>query len=165
MAAELEPAPYAVQPAGTFDLGRLARLHRVCFDDAWSKSDLAHLLALPGGFALLARPSGFRRFGFDTRRPVGFSLCRVTRDESELLSLGVLPCARRAGIARTLVRASIIRCRAAGARCMLLEVAIDNPAALALYIAEGFTEVGRRTGYYRRASGERVTALTMRADI
>jgi len=165
MAAELEVPAFDIQNVGAFDLGRLARLHRTCFEEPWSKTDLAHLLALPGGLGLLARTRGFRRLGFDTRRPVGFSLCRVTRDESELLSIGVAPDMRRAGLGTHLVRQSMRRCRAGGARCMFLEVAIDNPAAQALYTREGFCEVGRREGYYRRAGGTRVAALTMRAEL
>jgi len=165
MAAELELPVYDIQAVGAFDLGKLARLHRACFDEPWSKTDLAHLLALPGGLGLMARTNGVRRLGFDTRRPVGFTLCRVTRDESELLSIGVAPEARRAGLATLLVRQSIQRCRAGGARCMFLEVAIDNPGAQALYFREGFREVGRREEYYRRAGGVRVAALTMRAEL
>jgi ribosomal-protein-alanine N-acetyltransferase len=165
MAAELEVPAFDIQSVGAFDLGRLARLHRACFDEPWSKSDLAHLLALPGGLGLIARSRGFRRLGFDTRRPVGFGLCRVTRDESELLSIGVTPDLRRTGLGTDLVRQAMQRCRAAGARCMFLEVAIDNPGAQALYDREGFREIGRREGYYRRAGGERVAALTMRADL
>ncbi len=165
MAAELELAAFDIQNVGAFDLGRLARLHRACFEEPWSKSDLAHLLALPGGLGLIARSRGLRRLGFDTRRPVGFSLCRVSRDESELLSIGVAPDMRRVGLATHLVRQSMRRCRAGGARCMFLEVAIDNPGAQALYDREGFREVGRREGYYRRGGGDRVAALTMRAEL
>lgn len=165
MAAELDVAAFDIQGVGAFDLGRLARLHRACFEEPWSKTDLAHLLALPGGLGLLARSRGFRRLGFDTRRPIGFSLCRVTREESELLSIGVAPDARRSGLGTDLVRQSMRRCRAVGARCMFLEVAIDNPGAHSLYLREGFREVGRREDYYRRADGTRIAALTMRAEL
>ncbi len=165
MAAELEAPGFEIDAIRAFDLGRLARLHRACFDEPWSKSDLAHLLALPGGFGVLARTRGLRRLGFETRRPIGFTLCRVTRDESELLSIGVAPDLRRNGLGTHLVYASMARCRRVGARCMFLEVAIDNPGAQALYVREGFREVGRREGYYRRAGGTRVAALTMRAEL
>jgi ribosomal-protein-alanine N-acetyltransferase len=165
MAAELELPAFDIQSIGAFDLGRLARLHRACFEEHWSKTDLAHLLALPGGLGLIARTVGFRRLGFDTRRPIGFSLCRVTRDDSELLSIGVAPDIRRTGLGTHLVRESMRRCRGAGARCMFLEVAVDNPGAQSLYAREGFVEVGRREDYYRRAGGARVAALTMRAEL
>ena len=82
MAAQIKPSPITVRAVGPFDLGRLARLHRGCFEEAWSRSDLAHLLAMPGGFGLIARlaETGFARF--DAMRGVGFALCRVVRDES-----------------------------------------------------------------------------------
>jgi ribosomal-protein-alanine N-acetyltransferase len=45
---------------------------------------------------------------------------------------------------------------------MFLEVAEDNPGAIALYAQTGFTSVGRRGGYYARAGGPAVTAIVMR---
>jgi [ribosomal protein S18]-alanine N-acetyltransferase len=48
---------------------------------------------------------------------------------------------------------------------MFLEVATDNLPAQALYRAFGFDEVGRREGYYQRADGTRISALTMRCDL
>ncbi|MEO1091670.1 MAG: GNAT family N-acetyltransferase [Pseudomonadota bacterium] len=165
MAAEARVDAVEIDPVGPFDIGRLARLHRTCFDEAWSRSDLAHLLSLPGGFGLLARSAGFRGLGLDTRRPLGFSLCRVTRDECELLSIGVDPEARRRGLGTWLVRESMLRCRSGGAARMFLEVAVDNLSAQALYSTEGFVAVGRREAYYRRVDGERVAALTMRIEL
>ncbi len=164
-AAQPQPLGYEVDGVGPFDLGRLARLHKLCFDDAWSRSDLAQLLALPGGFGLIARTQGFHRLGIDTRRAVGFSLCRVVRDESELLSIGIAPDIRHQGLGTRLLRESMVRCRSHGAARLFLEVAVDNHAAQALYAREGFVPVGRREGYYRRADGERVAALTMRLDL
>jgi ribosomal-protein-alanine N-acetyltransferase len=166
MAASLaHPDDIDIDGIGPFDLGRLARLHRLCFDDAWSRSDLAQLLALPGGFGLLARSPGFHRLGIDTRRLLGFGLCRVVRDESELLSIGIAPDARGRGLGAWLLRACMANCRARGAQRMFLEVAVDNDAARALYDREGFLPVGRREGYYRRADGGRVAAVTMRIDL
>jgi ribosomal-protein-alanine N-acetyltransferase len=50
----------------------------------------------------------------------------------------------------------------AGARPVLLEVAEDNPAAIALYGNTGFAVVGRRPAYYRRQIGPAVAALALR---
>jgi len=44
---------------------------------------------------------------------------------------------------------------------MVLEVAVDNAAAIALYEAAGFTVKGRRRRYYRRTDGN-VDAIIMR---
>ena len=156
-----------IKSVGPFDLGRLARLHRHCFDDPWSRADLAHLLALPGGFGLIARVSDRTGFGggLDGIRGAGFALCRVVRDECELLSIGVGPGYRRRGVGTALLGASIERCRRAGARTMFLEVAIDNGEAQALYRRYGFEQVGRREGYYLRRDGSRASAYTMRRDL
>jgi ribosomal-protein-alanine N-acetyltransferase len=155
----------SIKTVGPFDLGRLARLHQSCFDDPWTRTDLAHLLALPGGFGLLARLFERNLSGLDGLRGVGFALCRVMRDEGELLSIGVGPAYRRREIGAALLRESMDRCRKAGAVAMFLEVATDNDAAQILYRRFGFLEVGRREGYYLRADGSRVNAYTMRCDL
>jgi ribosomal-protein-alanine N-acetyltransferase len=89
----------------------------------------------------------------------GLALLRVTADEAEILTIGVMPAARRQGIARALLADAISRLRAIGVRTLFLEVGVRNRAALALYEGAGFKEVGRRRGYY--ASGE--DALILRA--
>ncbi|MGF1561849.1 MAG: GNAT family N-acetyltransferase [Geminicoccaceae bacterium] len=150
---------------GPFDLGRVARMHRACFDDAWSRSDLAHLLALPGGFGLIARQADHRVGSLSVLRSVGFSLCRVVADEAELLSLGVVPHARNRAIGAGLLEISLERALTQGARLMFLEVAVDNGPAQALYRRFGFDVVGRREGYYKRPGGERIAALTMRCAL
>ena len=157
--------PLTIKQVGPFDLGRLAKLHRSCFEDAWSRSDLAHLLALPGAFGLIARLFDRSRFGLEAMRGVGFSLCRIAGEESELLSLGVAPRYRRQGVARALLEASMERARVSGARTMFLEVACGNEAAQRLYAAFGFERVGTRPDYYRHADGRRSPAYTMRCDL
>lgn len=165
MAAVPKPTAVSIRTVGPFDLGRLARLHRTCFEEAWSRSDLAHLLAMPGGFGLVARLFEGGLAGFDAMRGVGFSLCRVVRDEGELLSIGVTPHHRRRGVAGNLLRASMERCQVIGARHMFLEVAVDNPEAQRLYLSHGFERVGVRPDYYQRAGGLKVAAYTMRSPL
>jgi [ribosomal protein S18]-alanine N-acetyltransferase len=165
MLALRRSSPISIKTVGPFDLGRLARLHQACFDDPWSRADLAHLLALPGGFGLLARLFERNLVGLDGVRGVGFALCRVVRDEGELLSIGVGPAYRRRAIGSALLRESMERCRRAGATSLFLEVATDNASAQTLYRSLGFDEVGRREGYYVRPDGSRVSAHTMRCDL
>lgn len=160
-----KPAGISIRTVGPFDLGRLSKLHRGCFEEAWSRSDLAHLLAMPGGFGLLARLFEGGLAGIDAMRGVGFSLCRVVRDECELLSIGVAPAYRRRGVAAQLLVASMERCRTIGAQQMFLEVAVDNHAAQRLYEEHGFERVGIRPDYYHRHNGERMAAYTMRCDL
>ena len=48
---------------------------------------------------------------------------------------------------------------------MFLEVAISNTAARALYTGLGFTEAGRRKGYYARFGTAPEDALILRSNL
>ncbi|GBD43601.1 Ribosomal-protein-alanine acetyltransferase [bacterium HR40] len=159
------PAAIVLKPVGPFDLGRMARLHRMCFEDGWSRTDLSQLLAMPGAFGLLARCRERSPFRVDTLRTAGFALVRIVGEESELLSIGVAPAFRRRGVGRELLRACLERCRRAGCTTMFLEVAVDNLAAQRLYESHGFRRVGVRPDYYRHTDGSRSHAFTMRCDL
>lgn len=165
MLALRRPEEIALKPVGPFDLGRVARLHRLCFRDPWSRSDLSQLLSMPGAFGLLARCRERSPFGVEALRSAGFSLVRIVGEEAELLSLGVAPAFRRRGVARRLLEASMEGCRKAGCRSMFLEVATDNEPAQRLYEAHGFRRVGVRPDYYRYADGSRAHAYTMCCDL
>ena len=165
MQAQRQEPGIVIRSVGPFDLGRLARLHRTCFTEGWRRSDLANLLALPGSFALIARQVPTRFPGFDAIRGAGFSICRIAKDECELLSLGVVPEARRKGIGTALLAESMARCRQSGAATMFLEVAVDNQEARSLYLDHGFETVGTRPNYYRRNDGSRAHAYTMKTTI
>ncbi len=80
-------------------------------------------------------------------------------DTAQILTVGVLPPARRRGVGRLLVRALVAEARRRQAGEVLLEVREDNEAARRLYADEGFAVLGRRRGYYEQG---RVDAVTMR---
>lgn len=90
----------------------------------------------------------------------GFALARVLADEAELLTIATDPGHRRKGLARAALGAVETEARARGAARLLLEVAEDNRAAIALYEAAGYRRIGRRAQYYRRESG-RIDALLL----
>jgi ribosomal-protein-alanine N-acetyltransferase len=147
-----------LQPARESDLSRLALLHAQCFpDDAWNSSALATVLAMPG-------TDGRVLYG-DDGEPQGMLLDQRLGPEGEILTLGVAPAAQRRGIARLLIIDLVARFRAAGAQRLALEVAADNPAALALYDSFGFVRQGLRRHYYRRASGPAVDAWRLALQI
>ena len=162
----------AIRPAGALDVPVLAALHQACFADGlggavWSAAAIAKILALPTTYGLLAVTgvvSGAGAGAAHDPQPAGFALARGAVDEAEILSLGVAPAARRAGLGRALVTALLAQAADHGARRLFLEVAEDNHAALGLYGALGFTRVGRRPGYYARERG-RVTALVLALDL
>lgn len=94
--------------------------------------------------------------------PTGFVLWRVAADEGEILLLAVHPQYRRRGVATALLRQAVAAARDHGAASMWLEVAVDNPAPIALYQKEGFVEMARRRAYYHRTAGARADALVFR---
>lgn len=94
----------------------------------------------------------------------GVVLARAAAGEAEILTIGVHPAARRQGLARALLHVCYGVLPAMGAERLLLEVAVDNGPALALYRSEGFAAVGRRPRYYRRGR-DRIDALTMARDL
>jgi L-amino acid N-acyltransferase YncA len=68
---------------------------------------------------------------------------------------------RGRGVGSALVRAAIGRARGQGLHKLCLEVFAHNAAAIALYRKCGFVEEGRRTGQYRRTSGELWDSIVM----
>jgi ribosomal-protein-alanine N-acetyltransferase len=139
-----------IEAAGPEHAAALAAVHRAAFPpkEAWSADVIALQLGLPGAFGLID-PTG------------GMVLARVTAGEAEILTIAVMPAARRLGLGRALLRSAIEHAAKRGASEMFLEVAITNGAARALYAAERFTQVGRRRGYYP-GGGD---ALILRADL
>jgi Fur family ferric uptake transcriptional regulator len=137
------------------DAGALASVHAEAFEDAWSAESLRALLDSPGVFALAAGVA---------RRPVGFILIRIAGEEAEILTLATAQSHRRRGVASALVRGAAELAAKGGARGLFLEVAENNVAALALYAAEQFADVGRRVGYYVRGAA-RLDARVLRRDL
>jgi ribosomal-protein-alanine N-acetyltransferase len=128
----------------------LAAIHASAFPprEAWGADAIGLQLALPGVFGLI-----------DDRG--GMLVGRIAADEAEVLTLAVVPSARRRGIATALLRAARAQVTACGSSAMFLEVAVGNSAALALYEGESFIEVGRRRGYYPDSSD----ALVLRMNL
>ncbi len=144
-----------IRTAGVSAAPVLAAIHALAFGEPWSEAEFAQLLASPGAFALVAHAQG---------EPAGFVLVRVAADEAEILTLAVVPAARRRGLAAALMRRGADHARQDGALQLFLEVAGDNPAARALYAGLGFAQVGVRTGYYERPAGA-ADALVLRLDL
>ena len=131
----------------------MARIHAASFPaaEAWSADVMALQLGLPGVFGLL-----------DDRG--GLLLARVAADEAEILTLAVVPPARRQGRAEALLAQGIKIAGAAGAKAMFLEVSEHNPAAQGLYAKAGFSEVGRRPDYYADGSAAQVLRRAITCD-
>jgi ribosomal-protein-alanine N-acetyltransferase len=93
---------------------------------------------------------------------LGWAGAMIVQDTAEILTVGVVPAARRGGLARLMLADLLTEAVRRGAREAFLEVRVDNDAARSLYRREGFEEIGRRRGYY---DGGRVDAVTMRKEL
>ena len=115
---------------------------------AWSVQEFADLLDQPSTIL--------------TTTPDAFALGRVVAGEAELLLIATAPERRRTGAARACLATFEDTCRTKGAKAVFLEVSQTNTAALALYAAAGYAQVGARPDYYRTPQGGLETALVLR---
>lgn len=132
----------------------LAELHAQAFPRPWSADDIAKLLQNPTTFALISRQE----------RALGFVMAWSAAGDAEILTVAVVPEARRRGVGASLVTSAGVAALVRGAASMHLEVAEDNTAARALYAKLGYSEAGRRPAYYAADYG-RVDAIIMRRTL
>lgn len=130
-----------------------ATLHAHAFSAtrAWSAQEFADLLAHPGTFAVGDAAS--------------FCLVRTVLDEAEVLTIATDPSQRRKGLARRILQEAEEQARARKAATIFLEVAEDNAAALSLYASSGYSQIGRRSGYYLPKDAAPVAALVLRKSL
>ena len=156
MSTPSEPAPVPIHEVGVAAARRLATLHARCFDVGWNHEEIGGLVKGAGVCALLAgtpeRPEEDR----------GLALSRTIGDEAGILTICVVPEARREGVGHRLLGAAEAVCSARGACRLFLEVALDNRPARALYGGAGYEEIARRRDYYEKADGGREDAVVMR---
>lgn len=141
-----------VREAGPDDAQAMATLHEACFDRPWKGWEIRRVLLTGGTWAVAV--DGLESLW-------GFAVARVIASDAEILTLAVDPARRRRGIGRVLTQHTAARAMAAGAERLLLEVAVDNPAGLALYRRQGFHPMGVRKNYYARPGATRVDAQVL----
>ena len=145
-----------IEPMSRAAVGPVSVLHQDCFpEDPWDMGDIERIMEIPGFFGLI---------GSELGAPIGFAFALAVGGEAEILSLGVEPSCRRAGMGSALLAATCSEARRRGAESVVLEVAADNQAARELYATRGFMMVGRRRNYYRKA-GRFVDALILRVPL
>lgn len=129
---------------------RLAEIHAACFQTPrpWTPKEIEAMLGDPATF-LCALPQGF-------------AMGRTSLDEAELLTLAVLPEARRGGIGRNLLSLFEAEALRRGTGDVFLEVSAHNLPAIGLYESTGYRCVGQRRRYYRAPDGSRIDALVLR---
>ncbi len=140
----------AIEEARPEDVAELARIAAEALPGAFSADGFRDELARDDAHVWVVRRSG---------RVQGYLAARVLDDVVEVLSIAVVPAARRSGVGRALI-AHAITAAPAGAR-LDLEVRAGDAGAQAFYGALGFVAVGRRPRYYR--GGEDAVLMTREA--
>ena len=138
--------------------GEIAVLHKRLFNPPWDEAAIAGLLEHPASTSLVAVAG-------DPKVVVGFIIGQLAADEAEILTVGAAPDWQRAGLGKMLVQGLIRAAKRGEAKRLYLEVAEDNAAAAALYQSLGFSESGRRKGYYERPQRPAVDALVLALNL
>jgi ribosomal-protein-alanine N-acetyltransferase len=94
---------------------------------------------------------------------VGYAVMVLVIDEAQLLNISIAADRQRAGRGAELLEYLLAAARADGAERMLLEVRPSNVSGLGLYRRFGFTEIGRRRGYYPAHDGREDAIVMERA--
>lgn len=95
----------------------------------------------------------------------GFAYINRTANISRVAGMGVVPAARRAGVARRLLAHLLEEARTRGDQAMMLEVIEQNPAAHELYIQQGFRETGRLLSWRRKADAPAIESTALLEEI
>lgn len=130
----------SIVPMREEHIAAIAALEQACFAHPWSEKSLREELKNPQAvFRVAVTPQN---------GVVGYAGMHVVLDECYMDNVAVHPDFRRQGAAKVLVSALLGWARENSARFLTLEVRPGNGAALALYRALGFEEVGRRPWFY-----------------
>ena len=139
------------------DAPGIAALEEAIFPDAWDYRSVMDLITTEGAMCFTASEGG---------RVIAYVIGRLIAPEGEIYRVAVDEAYRKRGIAYRLLDYAIKTSRGKGLESVFLEVRSMNTPAINLYRAYGFTEVGRRKGYYRNPTDDAIVMLkASRADI
>lgn len=132
------------------DAPGIARLEEEIFPDPWGWRSVSDLITGEGAMCFTAEENG---------RVVAYVIGRLIPPEGEIYRVAVAPEYRRRGVAYRLLDYAVKTSRGRGLENIFLEVRSENIAAIKLYTAYGFTEVGRRRGYYHNPPDDAIIML------
>lgn len=113
---------------------KIAELHKLCFPHRpWDANEFRDLKK--SGCEIVASGNAF-------------IVWRTVLDEAEIITIGVHPDARGAGIASAMLQIMENEIKKTGVKKILLDVSSENVPAINLCKKLGFIENGRRPKYY-----------------
>lgn len=143
-------------PMVAADVDEVCALENSVFPHPWSRANFLDSLA-SGYDAWVLRGPGTEL--------AGYFLIMYAYDEAHLLDVAVAAGRQGEGLGRYLLDKVAEHSRRHGMGSILLEVRPSNERALKVYHAYGFSEIGRRKGYYPAHEGKREDAIVMRFEL
>jgi len=132
------------------DLETLWRIDQACFAPgiAYSRRELAGFIRLWRSFTLVAETMANGAQAAGSPEIAGFLIAEARTTTGHIITIDVLPAARRAGLGSQLLEAAENRLLTAGCHMVYLETAADNLAAQAFYQRQGYAHLKTVPGYY-----------------
>ncbi len=128
-----------ISPMQENDISQIAEIERLCFSQPWSENGLRDELDNENAHFLSAH-LGSRVLGY-----IGIiEVCGV----AEITNVAVHPEFRRMGIAERMLKEAENGAKQRSCDEITLEVRLSNDAAISLYSKRGYSQVGKRPGFY-----------------
>jgi ribosomal-protein-alanine N-acetyltransferase len=139
----------AIRPMREADVPAVAEVERSAYAFPWSVGIFRDCLRV-GYVCRVVELEG---------RVIGHGILSMGAGEAHILNLCVQSEYRCLGVGRRLLTLLIDIARGAGMTDAFLEVRPTNTAAIRLYLAMGFEQVGVRRGYYQAVNGREDAAV------
>lgn len=136
------------------DLNEIVAIEECAYTYPWSKTIFADCIRV--GYDCLVLENN--------QRIDAYGIMSAAAGEAHILNLCVRPELQGCGLARRMLDHLLELARIRDAQTMFLEVRPSNQAALRLYAAAGFCELGLRRNYYPAKQG-REDALVMAKEL
>ena len=171
-----EAVKFSLRDFRQSDFETVWRIDQQCFAPgiSYSRLDLAEYLRRPQAFAIVAESSRDGKpvtpaKGLPEKSPdappeliLGFIIAETgSRGGGHIITIDVLPDARKIGVGSRLLRTTEDRLRAAQCHFVILETAVDNRGALAFYKTHQYHVVRTIPRYYSNG----VDALVLKKDL
>ena len=156
---------FCIRPFQKADFDTLWRMDQICFDPqlAYSRLEMAVYMRRPGSFTLVAESGSTEegKNGGSQWQILGFIVAEARRKTGHIITIDVLPEARRTGVGSALLQAAENQLQLAGALTVALETAVNNVAAIRFYKQKGYFVEKTVPGYY----SNQLDALVMKKEL
>jgi ribosomal protein S18 acetylase RimI-like enzyme len=145
------------------DFETLWAIDQVCYDEeiAYSKSEMRAYLGLSDSDCVVAT---FDDGSGPPAEIAGFCVSRHQGEQGYIVTLDVLEKFRRAKIGSALIYEIEKRLLAFGVKLVVLETAVDDPAAVGFWRKHGYVERGVKKGYYPKNRDAYAMTKTLSPD-